>query len=126
MCPTRFAIQLTYLENLAKLHQYYTTQRGEDNAPEELTSLLRTEIQILAMMPAENLCIFAELHRLILQRIVNTKNLELVRVDADEKAAKKASEKERACKSGRNRPHDYEEKDKGSDREDSYSGSEGE
>ncbi|KAL8884222.1 MAG: hypothetical protein Q9192_006902 [Flavoplaca navasiana] len=171
MSPSRFAIQLTYLEDLAKLHQYYTAQRGEGNAPEELTSLLRTEIQTLAMMrrpprpgptlaktlqlialttalgckhdstAAENLCVFAELHRLILQRIVNTKNLELVRVDEDEKAKKqelkevdedgkkisrKASKKGKTCKSRRNGPYDYEEKDEGSDNEVSDSGSEGE
>ena len=170
MSPPRFAIQLTYLENLAKLHQYYTAQRGEGNASEELASLLRTEIQILAMMrrpprpnptlakilqlialttalgckhdstAAENLCVFAELHRLILQRIVNTKNEELVRVDVAEKADKqelkevdvdrkkisrKASKKGKTCKSRQNRPYDY-EKDEGSDGGDSYSGSEGE
>ena len=90
---------------------------------------------------AENLCIFAELHRLILQRIVNTKNEELMRVDADEKVkrqelkevdvdrkkiSRKASNKGKTCKSRRNRPYDYEEKDEGSDGGDSYSGSEGE
>ncbi|KAL8976553.1 MAG: hypothetical protein Q9205_007459 [Flavoplaca limonia] len=162
MSPSRFAIQLTYLENLAKLHQHYTAQRGEGNAPEELASLLRTEMQILATMrrpprpnptltktlqlialttaldckhdstAAENLCVFAELHRLILQRIVNTKNEELVRFDADEKAKKqelkevdedrkkisrKASKKGKSCKSRRNRPYDDEEKSEGSDGE---------
>ncbi|KAL8867054.1 MAG: hypothetical protein Q9198_008662 [Flavoplaca austrocitrina] len=174
MAPSRFAIQLTYLENLAKLHQHYTAQRGEGNAPEELASLLRMEIQILALMrrpprpsptlaktlqlialttalgckhdstAAENLCVFAELHRLILQRVVNTKNEELVKVDADEKAKKqelkelkevdedrkkssrKASKKGKTCKSPRNEPCDYEEKGEGSDGEDSHSGSEGE
>ncbi|KAL9012022.1 MAG: hypothetical protein Q9180_009135, partial [Flavoplaca navasiana] len=171
MSPSRFAIQLTYLEDLAKFHQYYTAQRGEGKAPDELVSLLRTEIQILATMPrppqpgpalaktlqlinlttalgcnhdstaAENLCVFAELHRLMLQRIVNTKNRKLVRVDADEKAKKqelkevdedrrkisrKASKKGKTCRSRRNGPCDYEEKDEESDGEDSYSGSEGE
>lgn len=119
MSPSRFAIQLTYLENLAKLHQFYTAQRGQGNAPDELVSLLRTEIQRYAahakptrLMPtlpfthrltqlstalgcnhssaeAENLCVFAELHRLILQWITVFKNLKLEGVHRDEQAAKK-------------------------------------
>lgn len=144
MSPSSFSTHMTYLENLAKLHQHYASQRDDGKPPEELISLIRTEIlklgahrDSLTLDPtlakthrltslttalgcnhgstaAENACVFNDLHALILRRIIHLRDQKFKSGGGKVKAAVRRSKFPRARRSD------------SSDGETSYSGSYGE